>query len=113
MRALTTHDFERYRERRRADAAHGAKRKRGPASISTVNKELSFARAVFNDFIEALEDANEPPISNPVRSRLFAPEPGGRTRYLDADEEDRLRAALPDATDWAKVALSIHTGLDR
>jgi hypothetical protein len=73
MRGLTTQDFERYRERRRHEAAPGARRRRAGASASTVNKELSFARAVFNDFIEALEDKGLLPISNPVRTRLFAP----------------------------------------
>jgi integrase len=113
MRALTTQDFERYRERRRTGAAPGAKRKRGPASVITVNKELSFARAVFNDFREALEDRKQPPIANPVRSRLFAPEPPGRTRYLSEDEEQCLCAELPGFVERAAVRVAIHTGLDR
>jgi integrase len=113
MRALATQDFERYRERRRSGAAPGSKRKRGPASVITVNKELSFARAVFNDFREAVEDRKQPPIANPVRSRLFAPEPPGRTRYLSEDEEQRLCAELPGCVERAAVRVAIHTGLDR
>ena len=113
MRELVTQDFERYRERRRKAGAVAARRKRGAASLATVNKELSFARAVFYDFIEAMEDKGLAPIPNPVRTRLFAPEAPGRTRYLKEDEERRLRAALPDAADWSKVLFAIHTGLDR
>src|SRR5205085_6463390 len=94
MRDLATRDFERYRERRRGSGADGAKRKRRGAGESTINKELSFARAVFNDFVEALEDRGEAPIPNPVRRRLFYPEPAGRVRYLSDAEERRLRDAL-------------------
>jgi hypothetical protein len=112
MRALTTQDFERYRERRRREGAPGARRRRAGASASTVNKELSFARAVFNDFIEALEDRGLPPISNPIRTRLFAPEPPGRTRYLKEREEDRLRTAIGDEH-WPKIVVAMHSGLDR
>src|SRR5262245_174335 len=112
MRGLTTQDFERYRERRRYEGAPGARRRRAGASASTVNKELSFARAVFNDFIEALEDKGLPPISNPVRTRLFAPEPPGRIRYLTEREEERLHVAIGDE-DWPKIVVAMHTGLDR
>jgi integrase len=113
MRDLATRDFERYRERRRGKGADGAKRKRRGAGESTINKELSFARAVFNDFIEALEDRGEAPIPNPVRRRLFYPEPAGRVRYLSDAEERRLRDALPDADGWAKVRVAMLTGIDR
>ena len=112
MRGLTTQDFERYRERRRHDSAPGARRRLTGASASTVNKELSFARAVFNDFIEALEDKGLPPISNPVRTRLFAPEPPGRIRYLTEREEERLHVAIGDER-WPKIVVAMHTGLDR
>lgn len=77
------------------------------------NRELGFARAVFNDFREALEDRKQAPIANPVRSRLFAPEPAGRTRYLSEDEEQRLCAELPSFVERAAVRVAIHTGLDR
>lgn len=113
MRQLSTEDFERYRERRRKESAVGAKRKRGAASAATLNRELGFARAVFNDFREALEDRKQAPIANPVRSRLFAAEPPGRTRYLTEDEEQRLCAELPDFAERAAVRVAIHTGLDR
>lgn len=113
MRQLTTEDFERYRERRRKESAVGAKRKRGGAAASTLNRELSFARAVFNDFLEALEDRKQAPIASPLRSRLFAPEPPGRTRYLSEEEEQRLCAELPGFVERAAVRMAIHTGLDR
>ena len=111
MRGLTTQNFERYRERRH-EGAPGARRRRAGASASTVNKELSFARVVFNDFIEALEDKGLPPISNPVRTRLFAPEPPGRIRYLAEREEERLHVAIGDEH-WPKIVVAMHTGLDR
>ena len=119
MRQLTVEDFERYRERRRQGGAIGAQRARGGASPSTTNKELSFARAVFNDFVASLEARGLPPIANPVRNRkdrrLFADEAPTRTRWLGQsgdDEEARLRAELSDA-DWPKVLVAMHTGLDR
>jgi integrase len=116
MRQLTRQDFERYRERRRLTGAPGARRKRGAGGVSTVNKELSFARKVFYDFIAALEERRESPIPNPARHSqarpLHAPEPEGRVRYLSEAEEARLRRALP-ACEWAKVVVAMHTGLDR
>jgi len=75
-------------------------------------KELSFARAVFNDFIEALEDRRQPPIANPVRSRVFLSEAAPRTRYLSDDEEEKLRQEMP-ASEWPKVLVALLTGLDR
>lgn len=113
MRQLSTEDFERYRERRRKESAVGSKRKRGAASAATLNRELGFARAVFNDFREALEDRKQAPIANPVRSRLFAAEPPGRTRYLSEDEEQQLCDELPGSVERAAVRVAIHTGLDR
>jgi len=119
MRQITAEDFERYRERRRQSAALGARRARGGASGSTVNKELSFARSVFNDFIAALEARGLPAIPNPARNRrerrLFSDEAPGRTRWLGQqgdDEEAKLRAELSPA-DWSKVLVAMHTGLDR
>ena len=61
---------------------------------------------------EALEDRGEAPIPNPVRRRLFYPEPAGRVRYLSDAEDRRLRDALPDAEQWARVRVAMLTGLD-
>ena len=52
------------------------------------------------------------PISNPVRTRLFAPEPPVRTRYLSEREEERLRTAIGDEH-WPKIVVAMHIGLDR
>ncbi len=117
MRALPKKDGERYRERRLREGAPGARRRRGGAAASTVNKELSFARTVVNDFNAALEDRQQPPILNPFRQRKerpgpFAKEPAARTRYLHDDEEDRLRDAI-GPEHWPKVLVALHTGLDR
>jgi integrase len=118
MRQLSVEDFERYRERRRQGGAIGAQRARGGASPSTTNKELSFARAVFNDFIASLEARGLLPNANPVRNRKAASLPTRRRlgpRWFGQsgdDEEARLRAELSDA-DWSKVLVAMHTGLDR
>jgi hypothetical protein len=112
MRALTSADFERYRERRRREGEIGARRARRGAGEITVNKELSFMRAVFNDFIAELEEKGEAPIPNPVRKRLFYEEPKDRNRYLKDDEERRLREVFPVA-EWPKARVSMLTGLDR
>lgn len=126
MREMTKADAERYRERRRTESAPGARRRRGGGSGSTVNKELSFARKVFNDFNDALEDRKPPlpPIRNPFASRrrgskrdsLYAPEPPLRDRHLGSradDEADRLFAALPDLNARARVMAAILSGVDR
>ncbi|HYV56477.1 MAG TPA: hypothetical protein VE911_02975 [Candidatus Nitrosopolaris sp.] len=119
MRTLTREDFELYRERRLRGGLAGAQRQRGKASPTTVNKELSFARAVFYDFIAALEDRRLAPIPNPVRQDRthsikdpFVAEPKHRTQYLTDEEESRLRASL-SADAWPVVAFSLLTGLDR
>jgi integrase len=126
MRAITRADAERYRARRREQGAPGAKRRHGGASPSTLNKELSFARAVYNDFLDALEQLKPeqrgsiPP--NPFASRrgrrstLYEPEPPTRFRHLGSqgeDEADRLFAALPDIDAKRKVYAAALSGVDR
>ncbi len=135
MRQITRSDARKYRERRTKGGAPAAKRKRGPGSPSTLNKELSFARAVYNDFIVALEERNEqaqlsgrkaqPIPSNPfassrIRRRkqeaLYEPEPATRFRHLGShgeDEADRLFAALPDLDAKRKVCAAALSGVDR
>ena len=112
MRDLARQDFERYRERRlHQGEAPGCKRRRGPVSTTTVNKELRAAHAWFCDFIATLEDRGEEPIPNPVR-RLSLPEPTHRTRFLTDEEEARLHHTMAPA-DWPPVLVAIMTGLDR
>src|SRR5262249_17530416 len=115
----TREDFELYRERRLRGGLAGAQRQRGKASPTTVNKELSFARAVFYDFIAALEDRRLAPIPNPARQDPthtikdpFVAEPKHRTQDLTDEDESRLRASL-SADAWPVVAFSLLTGLDR
>ena len=114
MAEVTTVMLERYRERRR-HAGGGTPRRRSPkVGATTVNKELSFLRAVFNDYLAAQEEADPTATlpANPVRNRLFLEEPAHRTRYLAEDEQERLQAALsPD--EWTKVLVALCTGLDR
>lgn len=122
MRELSRSDAQHYRERRLREGAPGAKRRRGGGSDSTVSKELSFARASFNDFLGLLEDKRLDPIPNPFTSRrrdgkkLYAPESPSRDRHLGSygeDEADRLFAALPDPVAKAKVQAAILSGIDR
>jgi len=112
MRDVTREDFERYRERRHQQGdAPGCKRRRGHVSPTTVNKELRFAHAVFEDFLRKLDERGEQPMPNSVRN-LSVPEPPHRTRYLDEHEEARLRAAISPA-DWPPVVVAMMTGIDR
>src|SRR4029453_13720578 len=112
MRDLTRRDFELYRERRRAQGdAPGCKRPRGQVSPTTVNKELRFAHAVFEDFLCQLDKRGDQPMPNPVR-KLSLPEPEHRTRYLTDEEEARLQQAMAP-TDWPPVLVAIMTGIDR
>ena len=69
MRALTPQDAQKYRERRRQEGAPGARRRRRPAAVGTTNKELSFGRAVYYDWIAACEDREVPAKPNPFRQR--------------------------------------------
>jgi integrase len=114
MAEVTTTALETYRERRRAEGGGTGRRRSGKVGATTVNKELSFLRAVFNDYLRAQEEA-DPTASlpaNPVRKRLFLAEPTHRVRYLLDDEQDALQAALSPA-EWTKVLVALCTGLDR
>ncbi len=132
MRQLARADAEAYRERRRKEGAPGARRTRGGGSESTVNKELSWARGVFNDWLAQLEEklergelkaAHNPIPRNPFSSsrrgarRLYYSVPRApKQRHLGShgdDEAERLFAALPDIAATRKVALGILTGVDR
>lgn len=121
MRELKPSDFEAYRDRRLEQGVVLTKtpgrRRRGKASWETINKELSFARSVFNTFNTDLEDAGLPPIANPVRPRVFATAPperveAARTRWLTPDEEAALEAVMR-SEDWTMVAFAKGTGIDR
>jgi integrase len=68
-------------------------RRRADVSDSSVNRELTLMKAIFNRADELWNrDAGKMP--NWGKHRLTEPE--GRTRYLKRDEERRLFAALPD-----------------
>jgi integrase len=116
MAEVTTTALEAYRERRRATGGGTGRRRCGKVSATTVNKELSFLRAVFNDYLAAQEEADPtaavPVPVNPVRKRLFLDEPVHRTRYLLDAEQDTLQATLPPL-EWTKVLVALTTGLDR
>ena len=124
MRQLTRALAQHYRERRCKEGAPGAKRKRAGASPSTINKELAFARAVYYDFLDQLEELKPerrgsiPP--NPFASRgrrkqkLYYAEPM-RVRYLGSNGEnevEQLFAALPDLDARRKVCAAALSGID-
>ena len=131
MRQLVRADAQGYRERRRKEGAPGARRQRGGGSESTLNKELSFARAVYNDFVAQLEDrieqgqvkAQHNPIPrNPFAERrrgtrkLYYTERPTRFRHLGSqavDEADRLFAALPDLDAKGRVLAAVLSGVER
>jgi integrase len=71
---------------------------------ATINRELAFLRRVFNVALK-----NRKVDANPVTSDVFSKENNQRVRYLTADEETRLRAALGEA-EWPPVAFALHTG---
>jgi len=113
MAEVTTTALETYRERRRATGGGTSRRCCGTVSATTVNKELSFLRAVFNDYLAAQEeDPTAAVLANPIRKRLFLDEPVHRTRYLSDAEQTELEATL-GPVEWTKVLVALCTGLDR
>ena len=77
---------------------------------SSINRELAFLRAVYNELIED-EKWNG---RNPVLSKFSKSEKKNRrTRYLLGDEEKRLMEALPTVRDRAIVGLAINVGFRR
>lgn len=86
-----------------------AERRRGKLKGSSVNRELTFLRAVFNLAI-ADGKLNR---ANPVTRKVFVSEDlFGRERWLSDDEEERLRAQL-DPADWTVVEVALQTGFRR
>src|SRR5262249_29511712 len=114
MAEVTTTALETYRERRRATGGGTSRRCCRKVSATTVNKELSFLRAVFNDYLAGREEADPTAAvpANPVRKRLFLREPEHRTRYLSDAEQAELQATLAPP-EWTKVLVALCTGLDR
>ena len=132
MREILRRDARAYRARRRLEGAPGARRKRGAGSGSTLNKELSFARGAYYDFIAQVEERNEeahlkgrasePVPANPFASsrsqhrrrqeRLYEPEDFTRDRHLGEREVEPLFAAL-DLDAKRKVLAAVLSGVDR
>jgi integrase len=77
---------------------------------SSINRELAFLRAVFNELIEDEKWEGR----NPVLSKFSKSEKKHRrTRYLLGEEEKRLMEALPTSRDRAIVGLAINVGFRR
>jgi len=91
---ITPLDLERYRRKRQKDGR----------SDTTINRELSFLRNLFNMAI-AWERATE----NPVRKVKFAREDNGRIRFLTPGEEERLLARCKEPLK-PLVITALHTG---
>lgn len=86
-----------------------AERRRGHLKGSSVNRELTFLRAVIN---LAISDGKLNR-ANPVTRKVFVSEDlFGRERWLSDDEEDRLRDQL-DPADWPIVEVALQTGFRR
>src|SRR5262249_30981281 len=82
-----------------------AKRAAEDVSPYTVNRELSFLRRVFN-----VARRNRLVAENPVAPDHFYEQPDGRVRFLQDEEESRLRAELsPD--EWKIVEFAMHSGM--
>lgn len=94
LRQIVPGDIERYMAQRVKEVA--------PASV---NRELQFLKHVF--FVAMKDGLTE---SNPVREVGLFKENNQRVRFLDDDEETRLRAALGNEQ-WPVVAVALHTGL--
>jgi integrase len=77
---------------------------------SSINRELAFLRAVFNELIEDEKwDGRNPVLSKFSKSG----KKNRRTRYLLGKEEQRLMEALPTFRDRAIVGLAINVGFRR
>ena len=89
-----------------ADVAAFVARRRAKVSDATVNREMTILRAVLNMARDrwGLEVAKLAWPAHRLR------EPAGRTRYLSADEAERLIAAAAPHLKPA-IALSLHTGI--
>lgn len=99
LSSITSAEIERF----------AAERRRGHLKGSSVNRELTFLRAVFNLAISD-EKLNR---ANPVKKTAFVSEDlFGRERWLSDDEEERLRKSL-GPTKWPIVEVALQTGFRR
>ncbi len=99
VRQITPGDIQRYCARRLAD---------GMAAAS-VNRELTFLRAVFY-MVQGDGEIDVVPFGKGAGKVKLYKENNRRVRYLADDEEAALREKIPD-TDWPKVAVALYTGL--
>lgn len=78
-------------------------------SPSTVRKELSFLRQVFNVAIDEWELCKETPVKKVIKS---LPQDEKRVRYVTPEEAQKLRFTIPD---WLRpiVITACQTGLRR
>ena len=105
LKEIKKSDVEKLKEVR-SESLTRYERKRSPA---TVNRELAVLSAIFT---LAVDDELIP--SNPCRKVKPLRMDNTRSRYLSADEEKKLLAAL-DGEPWLKniVVMAIHTGMRR
>ena len=91
-------------------AATSGNGRRPNVKDSSINRELAFLRAVFNELIEDEKWDGR----NPVLSKFSKSEKKNRRiRYLLGEEEQRLMEALPTFRDRAIVGLAINLGFRR
>lgn len=105
LKEIKKSDVEKLKEVR-SESLTRYERKRSPA---TVNRELAVLSAIFT---LAVDDELIP--SNPCRKVRPLRMDNTRNRYLTAEEEKKLLAAL-DGEPWLKniVTMAIHTGMRR
>ncbi len=94
---LRPEDMARYQARRRAEG-------KAPA---TINKEVKHLLALVN---RAVRDGLL--AVSPLKGVRPLPEENQRTRWLSAEEEERLRAVVPPAA-WRIIVFAMKTGLRR
>lgn len=99
MRQITPGDIQRYAARRLED---------GMAAAS-VNRELTFLRAVFY-MVQGDGEIETVPFGKGAGKVKLYKENNRRVRYLTDEEESALRQKMP-AAEWPKVAVALHTGL--
>lgn len=92
-----------------ADIERAVAGRRGKLKDSSINRELTFLRAVFN---LAIEDGILS-TANPVRRRIFVKEDlFARVRHLLPEEEAALRKHVPE-DEWPILEVAIGTGIRR
>jgi site-specific recombinase XerD len=96
LQEITTQDIERCKEKFKEEIA-----------LATVNLHLALLKHVYTKAIEWGKVEK-----NPAKPVKFFQANNARTRYLNDEEEAKLKAVFP-LDHWDKVLVAIHTGMRR